>query len=977
MLSLFKTCSIKVRDNIISLDEEKLPEEYFARKVFSVAGTKENTTHVSKFGRIESAIAITDDLEEILNFLNLAYNSPELTCIYSGVQKTYKKVMCNPSTVMMRPTKEFFSILEATNIVAIDIDNWKVKEDIDVLDIDICGEYIYSLLNSAAPEIFPSNGGYVIKASSSAGIKSGLNYHMFFLNEENICIAQIKTIVKQVINMAIGAGFADPTVYSPARLWYAAKPLFKNPDLYPFKEKKYLSIKNGRKIRIPITTELDLPKNLLAVDISQIRKQFVNYHGIDPTKTELCEPISRILEKIHSGEISDLVWSKHALHIIFLAISYGYDLELFLEKVLRPALVEYAAKKHVSVDRYLEKVEYALKYATSTVTREISHEILSNRAKLSKEKLHFVKISNVPASEEGYLSIPAPFPQKGVLNFIKSSLGTGKTTTVKALIDDSKLSNVITITNRVSLVNSNARKLGLTSYKEMGTFEAALNADGLSVCLNSLSRKDIAENIFTNKYDTLFIDEADSVMYDLINASTITDPKREEILSCLQHLLNNCSYVILADGDMSCETIEAYSQLCIYPSQVFITSTETHSGVKVFEYLKEGDMHGALLSELESSYKFREKTLVVSDYGPAKIREMVFIVEAAMHDLGMPIRTLQIHDESKNDEDVRALLLNPSAPMDYDLVFTSPSVTSGIDFQGRFANVFCYTTHKVNTPNIRLQAICRERKPQHVYIHTGNMVESAWVDDKYYIGFNKRASGFIDKVRASYIQRDLLECEKYRFYMRYNMLLKGIESYEINSDMEELSEVWKKNRIKFKEAHLTLYINQILNSTPKQELKTMNKIGSTKQEVLAFAGIGEEELTYGIVESHLKDKPAIKAKNLYAIAKITPLWNELTMLKNNKVDLHKEKTLRDMFLRYLPEIKKSGAFVNLEFPVSTLRSMGFDVTLTPSKRLYSWDDTNAIANYYTLVELLELDTLDEVAAKEKLEIFDLEDLHDL
>lgn len=977
MLSLFKTCSIKVRDDIISLDEEKLPEEYFARKVFSIAGKKENTIHVSKFGRIESVLEFADNLIKVRDFLALAHERPDLTCIYSGVQKTYKKVMSNPDTVMLRPTKEFFSITEATNIVAIDIDNWKVKEDIDVLDIDICGEYIYSLLNSAAPEIFPSNGGYVIKASSSAGIKSGLNYHMFFLNEENICIAQIKTIVKQVINLNIGTGFADPTVYSPARLWYAAKPLFRNPDLYPFKDKKFLSIKNGHKIRIPATTELDLPKNLLSIEISEIRKQFVNYHGIDPTKVELCAPISNILEKIQSGEISDLVWSKHALHIIFLAISYGYDLELFLEKVLRPALVSYAYNKHVSVDRYLEKVEYALKYATSTVTREISHEILSNREKLSKEKLHFVKISNVPASAEGFLAIPAPFPQKGILNFIKSSLGTGKTTTVKALIDDSKLSNVITITNRVSLVNSNARKLGLTSYKEMGTFEAALNPDGLSVCLNSLSRPDIAANIYANKYDTLFIDEADSVMYDLINASTITDIKREEILGCLQHLLNNCSYIILADGDMSCETIEAYSQLCIYPSQVYITSTETHKNVNVFEFLKETDMHGALLSELESAYKFREKTLVVSDYGPAKIREMVFIIEAAMHDLGTPIRVLQIHDESKNDDDVRALLLDPTAPMDYDLVFTSPSVTSGIDFQGRFTNVFCYTTHKVNTPNIRLQAICRERKPQNIYIHTGNAVESAWVDDRYYLGFNKRATGFIEKTRASYIQRDLLECEKYRFYMRYNMLLKGISSYEINVDMEELSEVWKKHRIKYKEAHLIIYINQILSSGFKQELKTMNKIGSTKREVLAFAGIGEDELTYEIVEAHLKEKPAIKAKNLYAIAKITPLWNELTMLKHNKVDINKEKTLRDMFLRYLPEIKKSGAFVNLEFPVSTLRSMGFDVTLTPSKRLYSWDDTNAIANYYTLIELLDLETLDEVAAKEKLEIFDLEDLRDL
>ena len=959
MLSLFKANSYKIGDQIFDLDGGALPARFWHQKGFGTDGSKINTIRVSEYGRVIRCVRNATSLEEIYSFLEDAYEHPELMCLYSGIQKTYENIFMHQDTQLLRPTKEFFSIeATTTNIVAIDIDNWPVKQGISVTDIDRCGEYILEQLCLAAPEIFSPDSGYVIKASSSCGMKDGLNYHLFFINDEPICISQIKTIIKNVnSSLDTTRKFADPSVYSPGRLWYTAKPNFLDPNMYPFLNREHMKIKIGREITIPTTTELDKGYDVSSLNIDSIKSYFKNFVGIDPTTESLDPKIVSILEQIKSGDISDLVWSKHSLHLIFLAISNGYNLEIFLDKILRPVLTEYAAKKHVRVDRYLEKLDFALKYATSTVLRQISKEVLQNRKIMSPVALANLEILEVPANAHGYLSLPQPFPEKNTINFIKSSLGTGKTTTVKNLIDEGKLKNVITITNRVSLVNSNARKLGLTSYKEMGTFSSALDTSGgLSVCLNSLSRKDIAENIFANKYDTLFIDEADSVMYDLVNASTIPDLKRDSILDCLQHLLNNCSHIILADGDMSCETIEAYSQLSLFKSKVFITTTETHSGVHVYEYLKEGEMHGALISELEASYEFNEATLVVSDYGPAKIREMSYILEAAMSAVGKPIRVLQIHDESKNDDDVRALLLDPTAPMNYDLVFTSPSVTSGIDFQGRFANVFCYTTQKVNTPNIRLQAICRERRPQHVYIHTGRLVESAWVDPKYFRGYNERAQGFIEKVRSSYIQRDLVECEKYRFYIRYNMLIKGITAYEVTSSLVEFSELWDELRVKYKEEHKSIYIERILNASLNQELKTMNKIGLLKKEILAFADISEDELTYDIVEAHLENKPATKAKNLHALSKITPLWNELSALKSDIRNTNKEKTLKDIFLRYLPEIRKTGAFVNLEFPASTLKAMGFHLTLTPSKRIYTWDDEEALNNYRIYLDLYELES---------------------
>ena len=482
MLSLFKARSYRIGDNIYNLNDGALPEKYWHRKVFDSCGKKVDISRVSEYGGIVSYIQYAKTLHEIEEFLINAHSRPDLLCMYSGVQKTYLKSMTNPETVMMRPTKEFFSI-EATdtNIIAIDVDNWLV-EGLEVTDINECGKYILGQLNKAAPEIFSLNSGYVIKASSSCGMKSGINYHVFFINQEPITIAQVKTIIKKV-NYELG-NFADPSVYSPGRLWYASKPLFIDPSIDPLLGKEFIQVVDGRDICIPNSTEADISRDLSKLNVSSIKKYFKNFKGIDPTSEELDPKIQTILDKIESGEISDLVWSKHSLHLIFMAIGNGYDLDLFLEKVLRPALVRYATKKRVRVDRYLEKIDYALKYATSTVLREISKDTLISRKILSQNKIENIDIQEIPANEYGYLSLPEPFPERNTINFIKSSLGTGKTTTVKNLIDEGKLKNVITITNRVSLVNSNARKLGLTSYKEMGTFSgAARGGGGGAVCV--------------------------------------------------------------------------------------------------------------------------------------------------------------------------------------------------------------------------------------------------------------------------------------------------------------------------------------------------------------------------------------------------------------------------------------------------------------------------------------------------------------
>ena len=58
----------------------------------------------------------------------------------------------------------------------------------------------------------------------------------------------------------------------------------------------------------------------------------------------------------------------------------------------------------------------------------------------------------------------------------------------------------------------------------------------------------------------LFLDEADAILNDLLKSS-LTEARRPQILRAFAELINSATYVVLADGDLSEETIKLYSQI--------------------------------------------------------------------------------------------------------------------------------------------------------------------------------------------------------------------------------------------------------------------------------------------------------------------------------------------------------------------------------------------------------------------------------
>ncbi|MFP9202548.1 DEAD/DEAH box helicase family protein, partial [Enterococcus faecalis] len=125
-------------------------------------------------------------------------------------------------------------------------------------------------------------------------------------------------------------------------------------------------------------------------------------------------------------------------------------------------------------------------------------------------------------------------PPKGHITFVKASLGTGKTTAVTKWLDAGVLpGNFLAVTNTRALVSSNAKKFSAGQYDksvDMLNFKRGA-IDRMSTTIHSLHKF----KSFIGQIDTIFIDECDAVMNDLLFAPVVK--QRRECIQVLRDIL--------------------------------------------------------------------------------------------------------------------------------------------------------------------------------------------------------------------------------------------------------------------------------------------------------------------------------------------------------------------------------------------------------------------------------------------------------
>ena len=285
-------------------------------------------------------------------------------------------------------------------------------------------------------------------------------------------------------------------------------------------------------------------------------------------------------------------------------------------------------------------------------------------------------------------------PQSNAITFIKSGLGTGKTTeTVKHLLQLQKY-GIIGLGYRNTLLlqfNEKAKKIGLYHLQsDKNLREFSLDDPGVKVtnCIDSLIY--YAQEQFDGKI--VIIDEIISVLKHFLFSSTVKQfAKVKELFT---EMVNRCDRLLCLDGFMQDWAVKFFKELC--PSKQIVTIENVYQGDKARVYLLEGTI------DVDEKIRVNDKTpwlekLLDSNY-PAICSDSQIFCEAVENLLVEQGRTgIRVDSKTVSNDCVSEFFTNPEKYISKykpEYIIYSPSAESGLDiptqnyFDAHFAFFF-------------------------------------------------------------------------------------------------------------------------------------------------------------------------------------------------------------------------------------------------------------------------------------------------
>lgn len=739
---------------------------------------------------------------------------------------------CIATKTAVRRKRGNFNVSTPSHIIAMDVDGVSDTGGCDKFNLVGMGRHIIKLLNSISGDMFPLDAGFIAHASSSAGIKPGIRMHMILESNIKVTQGQLKflfTSINDTAKQKYKFDIADLAYYSSVQLHYLADPIFKDQFIDPFKSED-----KPRLVKVK-GSQLNLPKGL--PDYEATRGEFKEefYSLLDQIKGKkiASEKVESTIAELE--EADDGVYLRIIPKLYHRALEDGVDFA-WLEKEIRPALEEYINTKDNSrsiQDYYNNGRKQALKAFVNNSKRiiperEVKGVPVFQRHVDSEESDNYLKINHTP-------------PQ-GHLTFIKASLGTGKTTAVTKWLENDMLPGTfLAVTNTRALVSSNAKKFNAGQYdKSVDMLNFKRGAEKrMSTTIHSIHKF----KSFIGQIDTIFIDECDAVMNDLLFAPVVK--QRRECISVLRDILMTAKVVILSDGDISAETIEAYGSLIEFDKPVSYYNHHRRMLAKASAY--EFPDESSIWVALQTSLEMGEKSILVSDCGPDELNEKGI---ALRRNTGALVK--EIHSNSTSDVDIRRILdytTNELIEQQIDCLLCSPSVTSGVDFN-YFDNVFVITRTSNQAPNMRFQAIRRDRGAQNIY----------YFIDKSTSGFSAGSEqynideGWKELAQQLYVRRRELESRNYASTLRFYLLDQGAK-------IDIFSESWGKIDSAEEEYHAER-VTAIFNSTPDYCMPRHADAYEAKLMLVKYYKVenGVKGITQDLVEAYIKDKPHQRAE---------------------------------------------------------------------------------------------------------------------
>ncbi len=270
------------------------------------------------------------------------------------------------------------------------------------------------------------------------------------------------------------------------------------------------------------------------------------------------------------------------------------------------------------------------------------------------------------------------FPEKGLV-VLWSDMGTGKTELMRWWRDQNPDARFLNNGHRVNLLKNLAERLRTAMYSDLG-YTGLAQAQALSITIDSLHKL----NTQSLTYGCIFIDEACQYLTHLLHSNTCKQ-HRAAILEVLEYIVYNAPLVVIADAHMDDLTVDFFLAMRPKGEVPYIIKNEWRNGERTI-YWYEGDNESALVAQISAALMLGEKVMVASDSKRfIKKLDKSFTIKyeesnSEKSHTPQKWRIWSVHsDNSGSDENVAFIKDITNAVKNFDALFTSPSLGTGVD----------------------------------------------------------------------------------------------------------------------------------------------------------------------------------------------------------------------------------------------------------------------------------------------------------
>ncbi|MBD2731606.1 DUF3854 domain-containing protein, partial [Nostoc sp. FACHB-892] len=351
----------------------------------------------------------------------------------------------------------------------------------------------------------------------------------------------------------------------------------------------------------------------------------------------------------------------------------------------------YRAKKW-GLSKYKPDVTVNVKYLSEALCiPELEEKCLRvpELYELEKEQLFTPSIKGHPPNKESTdsggvdsdKSKKSPtfnFPKSGLV-VLWSDMGTGKTELMRWWRDQNPDARFLNNGHRVNLLKNLAERLRTAMYSDLG-YTGLAQAQALSITIDSLHKL----NTQSLTYGCIFIDEACQYLTHLLHSNTCKQ-HRAAILEVLEYIVYNAPLVVIADAHMDDLTVNFFLAMRPLGEVPYIIKNEWRNGSRTI-YWYEGDNSSAIVAQISAALMLGEKVMVASDSKRfIKKLDKSFTIKCEESNsekshTPQKWRIWSVHsDNSGSDENVAFIKDITNAVKNFDALFTSPSLGTGVD----------------------------------------------------------------------------------------------------------------------------------------------------------------------------------------------------------------------------------------------------------------------------------------------------------